>query len=80
MNKEKYTDAFVEAFEIDREKAEGMVKDAEEWDSVGHMMLIAALEEKFGIELEPEEMLAITSFYEGLTVLRDKGIVFSEET
>lgn len=76
-NKEKYIDAFAEAFEADREKVQRFIyKETEEWDSIGHMMLVAALEERFDIELEPEEILAITSFGEGIKILGNKGIEF----
>lgn len=76
-NKEKYIEAFTEAFETEWEKVTGFIyKETEAWDSVGHMLLITALEEKFGIELKPEEMLAIISFDEGIKVLEKKGITF----
>lgn len=76
-NMEKYTDTFAAAFEADKEKVISFVyKDTPEWDSIAHMMLMSGLEDAFGIELEPEDMLAITSYETGMKVLEKKGIVF----
>ena len=33
-------------------------------------------QDAFGIELEPEDMLAVTSYAAGIEVLAKKGIVF----
>ena len=59
-NKLKYNTAFIESFDID--VAEVIIEDLEyesivEWDSVGHMGLIAEIEEAFGIELEMDDVL-----------------------
>lgn len=76
-NMEKYTDTFAAAFEADKEKVAGFAyRDTPEWDSIAHMMLMSGLEDAFGIELEPEDMLAITSYETGMKVLGKKGIVF----
>ena len=49
-NLEKYNNAFVEAFEIDVEKLEGLTyQGIPEWDSVGHMSLVACIEDAFDI-------------------------------
>ena len=40
------------------------------------MMLMSGLEDTFDIELEPDDMLAITSYTAGMEVLKKKGIVF----
>lgn len=46
----KYADVFVETFEIEQEKLVGLqYQGTELWDSVGHMNLIANLEEAFEI-------------------------------
>ncbi len=33
----------------------------EEWDSMGHLKLIMALEQKFNIEISPDEIAILTS-------------------
>lgn len=76
-NLEKYKQAFAEAFEAEPEKVVSFVfRETEQWDSIGHMSLVVALEDAFGKELEPDEMMAITSFQKGIEVLRNKGIEF----
>lgn len=76
-NIEKYRQAFADAFEIEPEMADGYVfRKSEGWDSIGHMSLVAAFEDAFGIELEPDEMMAITSFPSGMEMLKKKGIEF----
>lgn len=36
--------------------------DVERWDSVSHVMLVAALEEEFSIQFEVDEIMEFTSF------------------
>ena len=45
-----------------------------EWDSVGHMALVAELEDRFSIELETDDLIAISSFSQSLEVLRRYGV------
>lgn len=76
-NQEKYVNAFAEAFEAEPESVAAYVFGTTEgWDSIGHMSLVAALEDAFGIELEPEEILEIRSFASGKELLQKKGIEF----
>ncbi len=76
-NLEKYRHAFAEAFEVAPEETDAFVMgQTEAWDSIGHMSLVASLEDAFGIELEPQEILAISSFQKGIEVLGNKGIAF----
>ena len=62
-NLEKYTNVFVEAFGITAEQTKGLAYQAiDTWDSVGHMTLMAALEDTFDIMLDPEDILLIDSY------------------
>jgi acyl carrier protein len=58
---EEIKDIVAAVFEIDKSKIDDNIKkfDYEKWDSLGHINLIAALEEHFDIMLEPEEMASI---------------------
>lgn len=72
-NLEKYTNAFVEAFDVDAETAKTLKYQAiEAWDSVGHMGLIAALESAFDIMMEPEDIIDLSSFEKGKEILSTK--------
>ena len=47
-NLEKYKKAFTETFEISEEQTKGLkYQDIQAWDSVGHMGLVAAIEDAF---------------------------------
>lgn len=44
------------------------------WDSLGHMSLISALEESFAVSLSEAEVLEIDSHASAADVLRSKGL------
>ena len=41
-----------------------------EWDSIGHMSLIAALEEEYKISLETDDIIDFSSFKKGIEILK----------
>lgn len=75
-NKEKYDAAFIEAFEIEAgDLGEGLeYQSITAWDSVGHMALMAALEESFDIELEMDDIVDFGSYNTGVKTLEKYGI------
>lgn len=74
-NLDVYTSAFTETFEIKDEDTNGLkYQDIEAWDSVGHMGLIAALEEKFSIMLDPDDIVDLSSFEKGKEILKKYNI------
>lgn len=69
-NLEKYTQSFVGALEISEDKVRGLeYQSIVEWDSVGHMTLIAAIEEAFDIMMETEDIIDFSSFEKGMEIL-----------
>lgn len=69
-NLEKYTKAFEETFDITNEQVKGLEYQAiSEWDSVGHMSLIAALEDAFDIMLDTDDIIDLNSFEKGKELL-----------
>lgn len=69
-NIELYKNAYVESFEIEI----GIVEDLEyqsipEWDSVGHMLLMSTLEEKFDIMLDMDDIIDFSGFERGKEIL-----------
>lgn len=77
-NIERYNKVFCDVMQVDEEKLIDLrFKEHEYWDSVGHMTLIAALEEEFDIMLETEDLMSIKSYQEGKEILSSKyDIVF----
>jgi acyl carrier protein len=74
-NLEKYTDAFVSTFDIKPEEAAGLkYQGIEAWDSVGHMGLVAAIEEAFGIMMEADDIVDLSSFEKGCEILKKYSI------
>ena len=67
---EKYDNAFTKTFMIETDKLPGLKYQAiETWDSVGHMALMAALEEAFSIEMEIDDIIGFSSYEVGKTTL-----------
>ena len=70
-NLERYNKVFFFFFQVDGDQLSDLkFKESEYWDSVGHMTLIAALEDEFDIMLETEDMMSITSYEIGKQILR----------
>ncbi len=69
-NKELYINAFVEGLGIDEEQVEGLkFQGVPEWDSVGHMTLVAAIEDAFDIVLDTDDIITFDSFDKGIEIL-----------
>lgn len=77
-NYEKYLKVFTETFGIDAETAKGLEYQAiSEWDSVGHMGLISAIEDEFDIMMDTDDIIDFSSFEKGKDILAaNYGIVF----
>ncbi len=72
-NLEKYTNAFVESFNVTAEEAQNLkYQDIKAWDSVGHMGLVAAIEDAFDIMMETEDIIDLSSFEKGKEILAEK--------
>lgn len=69
-NLEKYIQIFVETFSITEEQTGGLnYQDITEWDSVGHMSLVAALEDAFDIMMDTDDIIDLSSFEKGKEIL-----------
>ena len=78
-NLEKYNLAFVETFEVaENQLADLKYQDIVAWDSVGHMGLIAALEEAFDIMMDTDDIIDFSSYEKGKEILSkdDYGVEF----
>ena len=68
---EKYVNAFVQALEISADDAPALVYgQSASWDSVGHMALVAQLEDAFDIMMEMDDIIDLSSFEKGKEILR----------
>jgi len=74
-NLEKYTKAFVDAFDVPPSELPTLAYQAiPSWDSVGHMGLMAVLEEAFGITLEIDDVIDFSSFAKGQELLKKYSV------
>ena len=70
-NLEKYEEVFVEVFAVDKNVLnENFNKEnVESWDSIHQLNITANLEEVFDFMFEPEDIMAMTSYQAGKTIL-----------
>ena len=75
--KKKYQDIFIKSLSIDSNKFNENIKYNEipEWDSIGHMTLIAALEEEYKISLETDDIVDFSSFKKGIELLKKYNVI-----
>jgi acyl carrier protein len=74
-NLEKYEEAFITSLEVKKEELEGLkFQGIEAWDSVGHMNLIAALEEAFDIMMDTDDIIDLSSYEKGKEILKKYDI------
>ncbi|NCH57929.1 acyl carrier protein [Cronobacter dublinensis] len=70
-NLAKYNTIFMETFEVpEHALADYKYQDTPSWDSVGHMTMIAALEETFDIMMDTEDIIDFTSWQKGKEILQ----------
>lgn len=69
-NLEKYNEVFCKTFEITADKLAGLkYQDIDAWDSVGHMTLVANLEDAFDIMMETDDIIDLSSYEKGQEIL-----------
>lgn len=74
-NREKYISAFKETLMVEEADLPNLkYQDIAAWDSVGHMALMAALEEAFGIELDIDDIIEFSSYAVGQSILAKYGV------
>lgn len=79
-NREKYDYAFTSNFRIPKEDLPGLeYQGIFQWDSVGHMDLIADIESAYGIQMDTKDVLDLSTYEKGLKLLAENyGVNFDE--
>ncbi len=69
----KLREVFVEALDLpDGVDVENLkYRDLEAWDSVGHMALVAAIEDEFDIEFDTDQVIDMSSFKVALDLVTE---------
>ena len=77
-NKQKYDQVFMESFSIDKSVLGDNLEynTIPEWDSVGHMGLMAELEEAFDIMMEMDDIIDFSSYKKGFELIAKYGVEF----
>lgn len=77
-NLEKYNQAFITGLSLSEDQLNENLKyqDIEAWDSVGHMNLIAELEDAFDIMMDTDDIIDFSSYEKGKEILAKYDIVF----
>jgi len=76
-NKEKYEEVFLKSFALEKDKLNKdlVYESVSAWDSIGHMGMIAELEDVFEIELETDDIIDFSSFEKGKEILEKYSII-----
>lgn len=77
-NKEKYDQAFMESFSIDESALGDSLEynTIKSWDSIGHMEMIATLEDAFDIMMETDDIIDFSSYKKGFEIVAKYGVEF----
>ena len=78
---ERYKKCFIEAFEL---SGEGGIESLEYqsiqlWDSVGHMGLMALLEDCFDVMLDTDDIIDFSSYSAGMEILKKYGVEINDK-
>ena len=77
----KYKKIFKETLDIDNKTFNENLKynDIPEWDSIGHMSLVAALEDRYQITIDADDIVEYSSFKKGVEILKKYKISINEK-
>lgn len=77
-NIEKYNKTFIETLGVSEENLNNnlIYQSVSAWDSVGHMGLMAMLEEEFDIMLDTDDIIDFSSYEKGKEILKKYDVEF----
>jgi acyl carrier protein len=77
-NIELYKKVFIESFEVEENLVEDLAyQGVPLWDSIGHMGLISNLEETFDLIIDTDDIIALSDYKIGMSILTEKyGVNF----
>jgi acyl carrier protein len=76
-NREKYNQTFIDCFSVTEDvlNEEFVYQCIPAWDSVGHMGMIASLEDAFDIMMDIDDIVDFSSYTVGIEKLKNYDIV-----
>ena len=77
-NRRKYDKIFMDSFSIEQSALgdDLVYNKIPSWDSIGHMTMVAAIEEAFNITMETDDIINFGSYKKGLEILTKYGVKF----
>ncbi len=81
MNKlQVYNRVFMDCFGVGQEQLtdQFVYQCVPQWDSVGHMGMITAIEDSFNIVLETDDIVDFGSYTKGIDILRKYNVFINE--
>lgn len=78
MNESKLTACFVQSLGLAAEQVNDQLayNSIKQWDSVGHMALVSAIETEFSVMLDTDDIIGMSSVGVAKTILAKYGVVF----
>ena len=74
-NSQKYDAVFMETFMVEASELSNLkYQDVIAWDSVGHMSMVAELEDIFDIEMDIDDIIDLTDYQKGKELIQKYGV------
>ena len=74
-NRERYDKIMRENLRVKQEELPGLnYRSIPSWVSIGHMALMSALEEAFGISMDTADVLDFSTYEKGMEILAKYGV------
>lgn len=78
-NLEKYNQVMCDSLQVSEDQLPGLkYQQVPLWDSVGHMTLVANLEDAFDIMMETDDIIDFSSYEKGKEILAKYDVDFSK--
>ena len=77
-NKDVLKKLFIESLSIEKKDFTESLEynSIPQWDSIGHMTLVATIEEKFNITIDTDDIVDFSSFKKGVEILKKYEVTF----
>ena len=78
---DRLLDCFVQTFAINRDQIIPLklaYQSISEWDSVGHMALVAEIECTFDIRLDTDDIIGMSDVFKAIEIVQKHGVVLDD--
>ena len=78
---DRLLDCFVQTFAINRDQIiprKLAYQSIPEWDSVGHMALVAEIESTFDVRLDSDDIIGMSDVFKAIEILQKHGVLLND--